>query len=77
MLGELRQFFPDDFDIDLNGRTLTYEAACLIPFCDEKLFIQHETNLHRENPLSDHDHPRNIITFEYKCYTYDHLLKSN
>ena len=35
----LRPFFPDDFDIDLNGRTLTYEAACLIPFVDEKQFI--------------------------------------
>jgi 5'-3' exonuclease len=42
VLGELRQYFPDDFDIDLNGRTLAYEAACLIPFCDEKLFITHE-----------------------------------
>lgn len=33
--GELIDFFPIDFDIDLNGRALPWEAACLIPFVDE------------------------------------------
>jgi 5'-3' exonuclease len=41
----LKEFFPDDFDIDLNGRTLPWEAAILIPFADEKLFIQVEQEL--------------------------------
>jgi 5'-3' exonuclease len=36
---ELKEFFPEDFDIDLNGRTLPWEAAILIPFADEELFI--------------------------------------
>jgi len=40
--GALRNFFPDDFDIDLNGRTLPWEAAILIPFADEELFISAE-----------------------------------
>ena len=37
---ELKEYFPLDFDIDLNGRALPWEAACLIPFCDEKIFIE-------------------------------------
>ena len=39
---ELKSYFPLDFDIDLNGRALPWEAACLIPFVDEKQFIAHE-----------------------------------
>jgi 5'-3' exonuclease len=39
---ELRPFFPDDFDIDLNGRALPWEAACLIPFIEEDKFISLE-----------------------------------
>lgn len=44
----LREYFPDDFDIDLNGRALPWEAACLIPFVDETLFITHELQLLKE-----------------------------
>ena len=39
----LKEYFPPDFDIDLNGRALPWEAACLIPFCDESLFIEQES----------------------------------
>jgi 5'-3' exonuclease len=39
---DLKRYFPLDFDIDLNGRALPWEAACLIPFIDEKSFIEHE-----------------------------------
>jgi len=41
----LSEFFPEDFDIDLNGRTLPWEAAILIPFADELLFIEVEQKL--------------------------------
>jgi 5'-3' exonuclease len=37
--GELNEYFPQDFDIDLNGRTLPWEAAILIPFVEEDYFI--------------------------------------
>jgi len=33
--GVLKEYFPDDFEIDLNGRTLAWEALILIPFADE------------------------------------------
>lgn len=43
--GKLNEFFPSRFDIDLNGRTLPWEAAVLIPFADEDLFIAAEAEL--------------------------------
>jgi 5'-3' exonuclease len=42
---DLKEFFPLDFDIDLNGRTLPWEAACLIPFCKEPLFLEKEKEI--------------------------------
>ena len=43
--GELAPYFPDDFDIDLNGKTLAWEAICLIPFCDETKFLKGEKDM--------------------------------
>ena len=40
--GVLKDYFPDTFDIDLNGRTLPWEAVVLIPFADEQLFLETE-----------------------------------
>ena len=54
-----REFFPMDFDIDLNGRALPWEAACLIPFVDEALFIKHEAELLSASPLSHEETKRN------------------
>ncbi len=45
VLGNLVKYFPSDFVIDLNGRTLPWEAICLIPFCDEGLFLETEKEL--------------------------------
>ena len=44
---QLSSFFPDDFEIDLNGRTLPWEAAILIPFANEKLFLEQEEGLYK------------------------------
>lgn len=37
--GDLKEYFPEDFPLDLNGKTIAWEAIVLIPFCDEKLFL--------------------------------------
>jgi len=37
--GDLIEFFPEDFPIDLNGKTIAWEALVLIPFADETLFL--------------------------------------
>jgi 5'-3' exonuclease len=40
--GELASYFPSEFEIDLNGKTLSWEAICLIPFVDEHVFLEAE-----------------------------------
>ena len=43
--GDLNEFFPDDFSVDLNAKTLAWEAIVLIPFCDQKLFLEAEQRM--------------------------------
>jgi len=43
--GDLIEFFPEDFSIDLNGKTVAWEALVLIPFADETLFLQKEATM--------------------------------
>lgn len=50
--GELREFFPDDFSFDLNGKTLAWEAIVLIPFVDEKLFLEEESRMIASGAIS-------------------------
>ncbi|XP_075158427.1 5'-3' exoribonuclease pacman [Haematobia irritans] len=37
---ELIDFYPEDFETDLNGKINEWEAVVLIPFIDEKLLLQ-------------------------------------
>ena len=73
--GVLAEYFPDDFDIDLNGRTLPWEAAILIPFVDEDKFIDAEGTLFENGmKLSTIEFEKNTTSFIYPSYTYDHSL---
>jgi 5'-3' exonuclease len=71
VIGDLNQYFPDDFDIDLNGRTLPWEAVCLIPFVEEKKFLEYEKDLISNLPLKDEDSLRNTIIFEYYSFEFN------
>jgi 5'-3' exoribonuclease 1 len=67
---ELKGFFPDDFEIDLNGRSLPWEAAVLIPFANEDKFLSFEKQLYEEKglQLDEIEQIRNIVTFKYPSY---------
>ena len=43
--GELKDFFPDEFAVDLNCKTLAWEAIVLIPFVDQTTFLQAEEKM--------------------------------
>jgi 5'-3' exonuclease len=76
--GVLQDFFPDDFDIDLNGRTLPWEAAILIPFADEELFVQAEQQLFDQGmQLNKEEWQRNTTSFTYPSYFFDANLAKN
>lgn len=73
--GILEEHFPEDFEIDLNGRTLPWEAAILIPFVDEDSFIAAELSLFTAGmQLSQDEWKRNTIQFVFPSYHFDSNL---
>ena len=70
--GDLIDFFPEDFPIDLNGKTVAWEALVLIPFADEALFLQKEKELLTDGggSLSEHEQIRNNSSFIFFSYTF-------
>jgi len=56
----------------LNGRTLPWEAAILIPFADEELFISLEDRVFEDGmKLTDTEKERNTVTFVFPSYHFD------
>jgi 5'-3' exoribonuclease 1 len=45
------KFYPLTFDMDLNGRSMPWEAIVLIPFIQENQLLQHQKNLADEGKL--------------------------
>jgi 5'-3' exonuclease len=62
----------------LNGRTLAYEAICLIPFVDESKFLKKEDDLIKSKAITfdSFDEKRNTIYFTYYSYVFNDKLKS-
>lgn len=76
--GELSEYFPDNFEIDLNGRTLPWEAVILIPFVEEDVFIEAEAKLFDHGmKLSKDEWNRNTSSFKYPSYYYDKKMAKN
>ena len=70
--GDLVQYFPEHFDLDLNGKTLAWEAIVLIPFVNETLFLQKEVELMTSGgSYSEEEHLRNNWSFTFFAYRYD------
>lgn len=66
---QLIGFFPDDFEVDLNGRSLPWEAAILIPFANEDKFISLEQELFESKlKLSEEETFRNTVTLKYWAF---------
>ena len=68
----LAGFFPLEFEVDLNGRTLPWEAAILIPFANEAIFLEHEQSLYKNGfKLKEHEQIRNTISFKYPSFKFE------
>jgi 5'-3' exonuclease len=48
---DFEDYYPLDFEIDLNGRSMPWEAIVLIPFVDELAFLDFEQQLIEEGKL--------------------------
>lgn len=55
---KILQYYPKNFETDLNGKKQEWEAVVLIPFIDEKLLLQEMRT--KENLLSRDEIERNI-----------------
>jgi len=69
---ELIEYFPEDFDCDLNGKTQAYEAIVLIPFCAENRVLEEEAKIRTSGrvQLTDAEDLRNTINFGCFSYSY-------
>ncbi|KAK3490857.1 XRN 5'-3' exonuclease N-terminus-domain-containing protein [Neurospora hispaniola] len=74
---EIRHFYPDDFEIDLNGKKMAWQGVALLPFIDmPRLLAAMETKSHL---LSPEDHLRNAPGKDYLLLSdshptlYDHI----
>ena len=69
--GPLNKYFPNDFKVDLNGKTLAWEAIVLIPFVDEAEVLFEEKKLIEAGyKPTEADRFRNIAAFEIFSYKY-------
>ena len=71
--GDLVDFFPEDFEIDLNGKTVAWEALVLIPFADEALFLKKEQEMFARGggTLTEEERLRNSSSFIFFSYKFD------
>ena len=70
--GDLVEYFPEDFPIDLNGKTVAWEALVLIPFANEALFIEQETQMFAGgSTISQEEEQRNCSSFTFFAYSHD------
>lgn len=67
----LAEFYPKEFESDLNGKKHDWEAVVLIPFIDEKRLLQAMRTC--ESMLNDEERERNQ---HGPMYQYDYSLKS-
>ncbi|KAG7166243.1 5'-3' exoribonuclease 1-like [Homarus americanus] len=63
----LKEFYPDSFKTDLNGKQQDWEAVVLIPFIDEKLLLEAMNPCNED--LTEEEKSRNIHGPMY-IYTY-------
>ena len=47
---KMKEYFPDTFNIDYNGKIAEYESLLLLPFIDEEKMVEMEKNFRKLNP---------------------------
>lgn len=68
---ELRDAYPNAFDVDPNGKTQPWEAVVLIPFLDEDLLIAELNKIDHQTMLSPAERKRNDVHNATVWYSRD------
>lgn len=68
----LAEFYPNDFEIDLNGKKFAWQGVALLPFVDQKLLLD---ELHKVyDQLTDGEKARNIRGTDRVFISSNHQL---
>ena len=62
----LAQFYPRDFEVDLNGKRNAWECVVKIPFLDEKQMIDVLSVIDHKRELTPVERARNTMGFEHE-----------
>lgn len=57
----IKEFYPDSFIVDMNGKRWPWEAVILLPFIDSKRLVQAVQDYVSVNHLTPHESKRNLF----------------
>lgn len=69
---EISQYYPEEFDIDLNGKKFAWQGVALLPFMDQKLLLAAMAT--KYPMLSKEEHERNEVGKEALLFSTRHPL---
>nr|CAG8618081.1 13778_t:CDS:10 [Entrophospora candida] len=69
---EIIDFYPSDFEIDLNGKRYTWQGVALLPFIDESRLLKAAESAYSQ--LSEDELGRNALGSEILCFSNNHKL---
>ena len=69
---DIVDFYPEDFDIDLNGKKFAWQGVALLPFIDEKRLLAAMAT--RYPQLTDEERARNEVGKEALLFSTRHPL---
>lgn len=72
----IKDFYPESFSVDMNGKRWPWEAVVLLPFIDAKRLIETSRDLVTDDVLTADEKDNNLLK-EAKVYTHDKTCNEN